>query len=633
MNVQVQGHAAPRVRFDFAAWFWAHTARWQAAAVPLAYLLLTVAMAWPLPLHLATHVPSGGDALLFLWDLWWFRQSADLGMSPFHSTMLYYPNGVSTVFTTLASLESAIAVPLQWLGLSPVACYNLLLLFSSAAGAWATWALARRITGSAAAAFVAGVIYGWSPYHQARVGGGHLNLASHQWIPLYILGVLGLLDTLWPNDAADGWQAEATGANVAPTRRARWRKIALWSLLAGVAAAATAATEFTYAAFLALWTLFYLVYRGWPFWRQRDWRTLRGAIVPLGVVGLIAVTLTSPLLFAAAGEIMRDKSGYMYSSPIDTLTYSADLLQYFVPNELHPLASAELRAYLDQVAGTPNVAERIVAPGWTVMALALVAFILGWRRRGVRFWGWTFLLAALFSIGPVFHYAGRVYFTPFNVSVMLPYAFLYELPGFSVMRAPLRFAVLVSLAGAILAAYTLARVRSRWLRVGNLAIALALILVLAESLTVMPLTAVGRSEVSTAIRRDPIPGAVLDLPLTPRVDYLWLQTQHGRPIVGGYLARQPVDPFVQSNPAARYFTPQINSGDVAAVRDGNGLRSLQDAGIRYVVIHWWAIPNDQQAEVASKLGVLFAGQSGVEVPQEQTSYYLVPEAIQASAAR
>ncbi len=633
MNVQVHGHIAPRVRFDIAAWFWSHTARWQAAAVPLAYLLLTVAMAWPLPLHLATHVPSGGDALLFLWDLWWFRQSADLGMSPFHSTLLYYPNGVSTVFTTLASLESAIAVPLQWLGLSPVACYNLLLLFSSAAGAWATWALARRITGSMAAAFVAGVIYGWSPYHQARVGGGHLNLASHQWIPLYVLGVLGLLDTLWPNGTADGWQAESSGATAVLTRRSRWRRITLWSILAGVAAAATAATEFTYAAFLALWTLFYLLYRGWPLWRQRDWRTLRGAIVPVGAVGLIAVTLTAPLLLAAAGEIMRDTSGYMYSSPIDTLTYSADLLQYFVPNELHPLASAELRSYLDQVAGTPNVAERIVAPGWTVMALALVAFFLGWRRRGVRFWGWTFLLAALFSIGPVFHYAGRVYFTPFNVSVMLPYALLYELPGFSVMRAPLRFAVLVSLSGAILVAYTLARVRMRWLRVGNLAIALALLLVLAESLTVMPLTAVGRSEVATAIRRDPIPGAVLDLPLTPRVDYLWLQTQHGRPIVGGYLARQPVDPFVQSNPAARYLTSQINSGDVAAVRDGSGLRSLQDAGIRYVVIHWWAIPKEQQSEVASKLGTLFAGQSGVEVPQEQTSYYLVPKETQASVGR
>ncbi|CAA9586483.1 MAG: Permease of the drug/metabolite transporter (DMT) superfamily [uncultured Thermomicrobiales bacterium] len=633
MNVQVGGRAVPHGRVDLGlgAWFRALAARWPVAAVPLAYLLLTVAMAWPLPLHLATHVPAGGDTLLFLWDLWWFRQSADAGTSPFHSTMLYHPSGVNTVFTTLASLESAIAVPFQWLGLSPIACYNLLLLFSSAAGAWATWALARRVTGSSAAAFVAGIVYGWSPYHAARVVGGHLNLASHQWIPLYILGVLGTFDAIWPGATEEGWRAGAAVKPVASSRRARWQRIALWSLLAGVSAAATAATEFTYAAFLVLWTLFYLGYRARPLWRQRAWGTLRAALLPLASIGALAVALTSPLLFAAGSEILGDKTGYMYSSPRETLSYSADVLQYFLPNELHPLASAELRGYIDEIAGTPNVAERIVAPGWTVWALSLLAIALGWRRRGVRFWGWMFLLAATLSIGPVLHWAGRVYFTPFNVSIMLPYAFLYGLPGFSVMRAPLRFAVLVSLAGAILVAYTLARIRARWTRVGTVAIALAALLILAESATVLPLTAVGRSEVAATIRRDPVPGAVLDLPLTPLVDYLWLQTQHGRPIVGGYLARQPPDPFAQRNPAVRYLRPEVGAGDDASVRDGDGLRSLQESRVRYVVVHWWAIPQDQQQEVAHKLGTLFANQSGVEVPQEGTSYYLVPAAPPAAA--
>ncbi len=625
MNVQAHWRLSPRERIDIGAWFWAQLLRLRVAIVPLAYLLLTVAMAWPLPLHLATHVPSGGDALLFLWDLWWFRQAAEAGTSPFHTTLLYHPFGVTTVFTTLASLESAIAVPLQWLGLGPVACYNLLLLFSSAAGAWGTWALARRITGSSAAAFVAGVAYGWSPYHAARVVGGHLNLASHQWLPLYILGVLGTLDAVWPGAAEEGWRADTQGP---PTRGrgARQRRIVLWATLAGVSAAATAATEFTYAAFLVLWTLCYLAYRGRPLWRERAWGALRAALLPLGAIVLLAIGLTAPLLIAAGREILDDSSGYMYSSPLETLTYSADIVQYLVPNELHPLASAGLRAYISDIAGTPNVAERIVAPGWTVLALALVAVALGWRRRGIRFWGWTFLLAAVLSIGPVLHWAGRVYFTPFNVSIMLPYALLYELPGFAVMRAPLRFAVLVSLAGAILVAYTLARLRSRWTAVGNLAIVLTFALLIAESLTVMPLAAVGRSAVATALRDDPVPGAVLDLPLSPRVDYLWLQTQHERPIVGGYLARQPPDRFAATNPVLRYLSVEVGAGENIAVRDGDGLRSLEESGVRYVVVHWWAIPREQQDEVARKLGVLFAGQSGEEVPQEGTSYYRVPAA-------
>ncbi len=627
MNIQLQGRfgTPEQINIDLGAWFWALVQRLRWAVVPVAYLALTLVMAWPLPLNLTTQVPAGGDALLFLWDIWWFREAADAGTSPFHTTMLYHPNGVSTVFTTLASLESALTVPLQWLGLSPVVCLNLLLLGSSLAGALAAFALARRITGSALAAFIAGGIYGWSPYHSARVSGGHLNLASHQWLPLYILGMIGLIDTVWPGSVADGWQAE-TKARPRRSVRGQRRRIVLWSLLAGLAAAATAATELTYAAFLALWTVGYLFYRGWPLWRERSWRTLLRAALPLGGLVALAVTITSPILYSAGRELFTADSDYMYSSPQETLVYSADLLQYVIPNELHPLVPESLRSFFNTIAGTPNVAERIIAPGWTVLVLSLLGLALGWRKRGVRFWGWVLVAAAILSVGPVFHFAGRVYFTPFNVSLIMPYALLYELPGFAVMRAPLRFAILVSLAGAVLVAFALTELRVRWPRVGLATILLAGLLILAESVTTLPLTAVGPSAVTTAIRNDPIPGAVLDLPLDNRIDYLWLQTQHGRPIVGGYLARQPPDRFVENTPAVRYFLPEIAATDLALMQDGQGLQALQQAGVRYVVIHWWAVPEGDKPALAQKVGTIFAGQAGIAVPHEGTSYYLVPPA-------
>ena len=603
--------------------------RWQSPLVLLAYSLIAMTMAWPLPLHLGTHVPAGGDALLFLWDLWWFRRAADTGISPFHTDLLYYPNGTSTVFTTLASLESAIGVPFGWLGLGPVACYNLLLLASAATGAWAVWALARRATGLSLAAFVAGLVYGWSPYHQARLVGGHLNLASHQWLPLYILALLRTVDALWPGGTEEGWHAAPTSG---PHRPARRRALA-WALVAGVAAGATATTELTYAAFLALWTLFYLAYRGWPLWQKRDWRALRMAIGPLLIVGGLGLMLAAPLLLAMLGEIRRDTSGYMFSSPLETLNYSADTLQYFLPNELHPWASDGLRAYVDQISGTPNVAERIVAPGWTTLALSVLALALAWRRRAVRFWGWTLVLGAILGIGPVFHWAGRVFFTPFNASLLLPYALLYALPGFAIMRAPLRFAVLISLAGALLVAYALAQVRGRWPRIGPAFMALSAALIVAESLVNLPLARVTPTVVDTALAADPTPGAVVDLPLTPRIDYLWYQTQHGRPIVGGYLARQPPDPFVASEPTLRYLDPQTDERDDAAVRDGTGIRALQGRGIRYVVVHWWALQPDEQLRLARKLGVIFGAQAAIAVPEEQTSYYRLPAAGMNDAGR
>ncbi len=599
----------------------AATVRWQALLALLAYSLIALAMAWPLPRHLGTNIPAGGDALLFLWDLWWFRRAADGGTSPFHTDLLYYPHGTSTVFTTLASLESAIGVPLQWLGLGPVACYNLLLLASAATGAWATWALARRATGSSLAAFVAGIVYGWSPYHQARLVGGHLNLASHQWLPLYILALLETIDALWPGGRADGWHARpATSAAQTP----QWWRAGRWAIVAGLAAGATATTELTYAAFLALWTICYLAYRGWPLWRARAWRTIGGALGPLALAGGLALLLAAPLLLAMLGEIGRDTSGYMFSSPLETLNYSADTLQYFLPNELHPWASPGLRAYVDQISGTPNVAERIVAPGWTVLALSALALALAWRRRAVRFWGWTLILGAILGIGPVFHWAGRVYFTPFNASLLFPYALLYAVPGFAIMRAPLRFAVLLSLAGALLVAYALTELRARWPRLGPTLLALSAALIVTESLVTIPLARVGPTIVGTALAADPAPGAVVDLPLTPRIDYLWYQTQHGRPIVGGYLARQPPDPFVASEPTLRYLEQQTDERDDAAVRDGAGLRALQARSIRYVVVHWWALPPNEQARLARKLGVVFGAQTAVAVPEEQASYYRIP---------
>lgn len=595
--------------------------RWQTPLVLLGYSVIALALAWPLPLHLGTAIPAGGDALLFLWDLWWFRRAADGDTSPFHTDLLYYPNGTSTAFTTLAPLESAIGVPFQWLGLGPVACYNLLLLASAATGAWAVWALARRATGSSLAAFVAGIVYGWSPYHQARFVGGHLNLASHQWLPLYILALFGTIDALWLGGRAEGWQAQsATGTTPAPG----WWRACGWAIVAGLAAGATATTELTYAAFLALWTIFYLAYRGWPLWRARAWRTLGGAFGPLALAGGLALLLAAPLLLAMLGEIRRDTSGYMFSSPLETLNYSADTLQYFLPNELHPWASPGLRAYVDQISGTPNVAERIVAPGWTVLALSVLALALAWRRRAVRFWGWTLLLGAILGVGPVFHWAGRVFFTPFNASLLFPYALLYAVPGFAIMRAPLRFAVLISLAGALLVAYALATIRARWPRLAPALLALSTALIVTESLVNVPLARVGPTIVDTALAADPTPGAVVDLPLTPRIDYLWYQTQHGRPIVGGYLARQPPDPFVADDPTLRYLAQQTDERDDAAVRAGTGLRTLQGAGIRYVVVHWWALTPDEQARLARKLNVIFGTQGAVAVPEEQTSYYRLP---------
>jgi hypothetical protein len=119
------------------------------------YTLIALAMSWPLPRFINTHVPyGGGDDFQYMWNMWWFRQALQSGTNPFQTSLLYYPYGVNLAFSTQVPLVSAFTVPLQWLGVNLVACYNVAILLSSVIAAWAMWALARRLTGSSLADFV-----------------------------------------------------------------------------------------------------------------------------------------------------------------------------------------------------------------------------------------------------------------------------------------------------------------------------------------------------------------------------------------------------------------------------------------------------------------------------------------------
>ena len=72
------------------------------------YTLIALAMSWPLPRYLSTHIPyGGGDDYQFMWNMWWFRQALPSGTNPFSTPLLYYPYGAPLVFSTLVPLGSA----------------------------------------------------------------------------------------------------------------------------------------------------------------------------------------------------------------------------------------------------------------------------------------------------------------------------------------------------------------------------------------------------------------------------------------------------------------------------------------------------------------------------------------------
>ena len=78
-------------------------------------------------------------------------------------------------------VQGLIAAPLLWAGVPPVLVHNLLLLGAIVASAVGIFVLARHITGSAAGAVVAGVIFAFAPYRFEHYM--HMELQWTVWIP------------------------------------------------------------------------------------------------------------------------------------------------------------------------------------------------------------------------------------------------------------------------------------------------------------------------------------------------------------------------------------------------------------------------------------------------------------------
>jgi hypothetical protein len=76
-------------------------------------------------------------------------------------------------------------VPLLALGVHPVVAYNLALVASFVASGWTMYILAERLTGSPAAAFISGLLFGFYPYRFEHYS--HFELQMTYCIPLALL--------------------------------------------------------------------------------------------------------------------------------------------------------------------------------------------------------------------------------------------------------------------------------------------------------------------------------------------------------------------------------------------------------------------------------------------------------------
>ena len=551
------------------------------------FALLAVVLSWPLPVHLATHLPGapGGDTGTYVWNLWVFRyELLHHGHWPFATEQIFAATGGTDLaahnYTVFADL---VALPL--IGpLGVVAAFNLVYLVLIASSGYATYLLMRRLTGRDLEAWIAGAAFAASPALIAR-GTAHFSLVAAAPLPIFLLfadsalssgqrraaalagaamGWAGYCDAYFPIYCAlmgaflTGHELWALERHEAPPSSAWWLRVVdglllagavvvCWRLWHGEAAVAvfgwTISVRTLYTPMLLLTVLG--VVRLQLGLRLRL-RRRAGSLDVRRAAGLVAVAIgvavfvLSPVIVGLAGRLAE---GRFPAPAINWRSSPAglDVINLIVPNPEHPwFGGPGMRWILRRSA----MAYPEEVGSLSLVALGVVALALWRDRRAVpaRWIAFTAVFAAL-ALGPFVQIAGV------NTTIPGPWWILRFVPIVELARMPGRFVIVAALGLSILLGFALVSLRQRWPTRWRVVLS-ALCGLLAFELMPVPRTLFDAAipSVYGIVRQDPDPSVrVLDLPggirdgtssigdFSSASEYF--QTAHEKPLVGGYVSR------------------------------------------------------------------------------------------------
>ncbi len=614
-------------------------------AVVLGYVIAAVLFSWPLPLHLSTHLTGdpGGDTSVYVWNQWVFHQELTTGHNPMTTEKIL---SLSTPQVDLSQHNytpflNLLALPLIS-SVGSITAFNLVFLAVCVLNAVVMYGLARHATSaSRAEAWLAGLVFAWSPIMMARTT-GHFSLVAAAALPAFVWCLMRADRTRSLRDAAlvglcMAWAGLSdayfgiycvvigllylavqlirfTRLPVAGTGYWRWPLdlviLCLSGLILGLALGRGG--EFTLLGvsirmrslynpvlILTLLVAARLLLR----WRPKFQRS---AFDPIPMKAVLVAALAcagplSPVLYGLSEQLLEGRfvspQIFWRSSPS-----GVDLLAFFAPNSQHPL----VRLFTDDPLMTRPTMFVEYTAALSLVALCFIAF--AWWRAGYRptaAWIASTLGFALLALGPFVHVAG------YNTHVPGPWALLRYLPGFGLARMPTRFAIVASMGVAVLLAGALAAIGSKWPHRRRLIVGVAAVLIVCELLpSPRPLYSAEISPVYDRIASDPRDIRVLSLPFGVR-DGTWEtgnfrprslfnQTRHGKALIGGYLSR--ISPGRVARMRKQYPTldalitlsekPPIGPQVAATLRE-RGDRLITQGNVGYVVIDSRFIPPDR----------------------------------------
>ncbi|HEX9902031.1 MAG TPA: discoidin domain-containing protein [Acidobacteriota bacterium] len=589
------------------------------------FIILTLAMTYPLVLHLGSSVRDPGDPLLNTWILAWNnRQMAGFHLAGWFDANIYYPNQNTLAYSEHLFSQALVSLPVNLLTGNPILAYNLVLLFGFVTSGLGMYLLARRLSGHVLGSLAAGIIFAFSPFMMAHLP--HLQVITAGGIPLTFLFLIRFFDS------------------------GRWKDLLLFTLFYVLQALANG----YYALFLTILAgLFIMVMTV----TGRKWREGRFWL-QMAVFAVVALAALSPFLYHYAqvrntlglergiGAYARATS-FLATSPQNV--FYGRLTNRFLQSEgeLFPGVAAFILAMVggasvlrlqkrrrteEQLRPRPGgrillwLAAALLLAQSIILSLtlargsfelALGSFLKIHSRSPLKpLLAWVvfflvfLLIKKIFRTGPLFPLALTNPVLGGLVLVFLtalwmtfgpngPFLILYRyVPGFEGLRAPTRCHVFIMMVLAAFAAFGLRTLTKKLgaQKKGALAF-LALLLILAEFLSLpVPLTSVPVKKDIPAVYRwlaeqKGQDFALLELPFpqegqgvgSVECSRAYFSAYHWKRLVNGYSGYFP--------PLYSELRRRWNGGCSLS----QNVRDLKALGVRYIIFHSSMFPPEAMA--------------------------------------
>ena len=501
----------------------------------IGFTALALALTAPLSLNPAGLARLDGDGQFSIWNVAWVAHAFTTDPFNVWNANIFFPSRTTLAYSEANLLAGLLAAPVLALSRSPVLALNLVLIASFALSALAMFALVSYLTGDRRAGAVSGVAFGFCPFVFAHLS--HIQLLMTAGLPLSLLCFHRL------SDAPSAGRGIALGIALAAQTYACAYYGIFAVLLIGLSTLLIAALS-----------------------RELNQRAYWTAILVAAVLSAAAV---APLAIVYA----RFSSETGFARPLDQARlYSANAGSYLA-------SAAYAHGWLLALAGKWR---EVLFPGLVATILGLVGSAAAFRRPRrspvVVLYVTIGVVALWVSFGPD---AGL-------------YRLLHEtVPGFTFLRAPVRFGLIVQLALSVLAGLAVADILRRRAR-PDVWLTLILAIAVVESFKPLKFSPVPPVDsVYRTLAKLPA-GGVIELPLYSRrfaflrTKYMLASTAHWKPLVGGYSDYMPGRAIALEGVLGEFPTR-------------GSLDQLAHDGVRYAVIHPADYSPAEQEKLARRL--------------------------------